>query len=128
MKTVRTVLASAVVLALSAGLMAAPAGAHAKRKAHKHVVVAPAAPVAPVATPSETPEQARARLNAEQAAAAKKQNDDNAAAKAAYDQSVRDRETLIAKQKADYDAAMRKWEADTAACKVGDMSKCAKPM
>ena len=124
MKTVRTVLASAVVLALSAGLMATPVGAHAKRKPLKHAVVAPAAPAA---TPSETPEAARARLNAEQAAAAKKQNDDNAAAKAAYDQSVLDRENLIAKQKADYDAAMRKWEADTAACKAGDLTRCAAP-
>ena len=63
----------------------------------------------------------------EMAAAAQKQNADNAAAKAAYDQAVRDREALIAKQKADYDAAMVKWEADSAACKAGDRSKCAAP-
>ena len=84
MKTIRTMLASAIALALSAGLLAMPA-------------------------------------------AAQKQNADNAAAKAAYDQAARDREALIAKQKADYDAAMVKWEADNAACKAGDKSKCAAP-
>ena len=122
MKTLRTMLTSAAMLALSATLIAVPADARAKRKAPKPVVAA-----APIAAPTESPEAARARLNAEQAAAAQKQNAENAAAKAAYEQSLRDRDALIAKQKAEYDAAMAKWEADTAACKAGDMSKCAKP-
>ncbi len=124
MKSIRTILGSMAMLALGAALIATPADARAKRKPLRPMA---AAAGAPSTTPTETPEAARARLNAEQAAAAKKQNDDNAAAKAAYEQSLRDRETLIAKQKADYDAAMKKWEADSAACKAGDMSKCAAP-
>lgn len=123
MKTIRTMLASAAMLALSAALIAVPADARVKRKPHKPVVAA----AAPSTAPAETAEAARARLNAEQAAAAKKQLDENTAARAAYDQSLRDRDALIAQQKAEYDAAMKKWEADTAACKAGDMSRCAGP-
>ena len=122
MKTIRTALASAAMLALSAALIAAPADARGKRKRPVATAV-----VAPVAVPTESAEAARARLNAEQAAAAKKQNDENAAAKAAYEQALRDRDALIARQKADYDAAMKKWEADTAACKAGDRTRCAPP-
>ena len=122
MKTIRTALASAAVLALSAALIAAPADAGSKRKRPVATAV-----VAPVAPPTESPEAARARLNAEQAAIAKKQNDENAAAKAAYEQALRDRDALIARQKAEYDAAMKKWEADTAACKAGDITRCAPP-
>lgn len=93
-----------------------------------------ATPAFGAAQQAETPEQARARLNAEQAAAAKAQLDQNAASQAAYEAAVKAREAEIARieaetarQKAEYDAAMKKWEADVSACNAGDFSRCAKP-
>lgn len=92
------------------------------------------APALAAAQQAETPEEARARLNSEQAAAAKAQLDQNAASKAAYEEAVRAREAEIARieaetarQKAEYEASMKKWEADVAACNAGDWSRCAKP-
>ena len=85
-------------------------------------------PVVPVVAPTETPEQARVRLNAEQAATAKAQNDRNAANKAAYEAAVAAREAEIAANKAAYDAAMAKWKSDNAACLAGDMTKCSQPL
>lgn len=84
---------------------------------------------------TETPEQERARLNEEQAAAAQAQNDKNAADKAAYEAqvaadkasyeaAVAARDAEIARQKAAHDAAMAKWQADTEACQKGDRSRC----
>ena len=75
----------------------------------------------------ETPEQARARLNAEQAAAAKAQNDKNAANKAAYEAAVAARDAEIAANKAAEDAAHAKWLADTVPCKDDSNTRCAKP-
>jgi hypothetical protein len=116
MKSVRHALAGLTVAALALSLAAVPADAKVKRgpRPAKPVVMAPAA------TPSETPEQARLRLNAEQAAAAKAQNDKNAANKAAY-------EAAVAQQKADADAARAKWLADTVPCKDDPEVRCVKP-
>ena len=110
--------------ALALTLIAPPAAAHAKRKHRAAAVVA--APAA--ATPTETAEQQRVRLNAEQAATAQAQNARNAANKAAYEAAVAARDAEIARQKAEYDAAMVKWKADTAACQAGDMARCGKPV
>ena len=81
-----------------------------------------------------TPEEDRARLNAEQAAAAKAQVDQNTAAQAAYEAAVKAREEAIAAQaaaqaqaQADYEAATAKWQADNAACQGGDKVRCAAP-
>ena len=118
----RIALGSLTAAALLASLPATPVDARTKRKP-KPVAAAPVA-----AAPEETPEQARVRLNAEQAATAKTQNDRNAANKAAYEAAVAARNAQIAKQKADYDAAMAKWKSDNAACLAGDMTKCAQPL
>ena len=107
--------------ALALTLIAPPADAHVKRKHRAAVVAAPAAAV------TETVEQQRVRLNAEQAAAAQAQNARNAANKAAYEAAVAARDAEVAKQKSEYDAAMVKWKADTAACQAGDMARCGKP-
>jgi hypothetical protein len=82
---------------------------------------------------------ARTRLNAEQAEAARRQVDANLAslrayeeAVAAHDRAVQAYEAAVASQKAeaekiqaDYAAAVRKWEADVAACKKGQKAHCA---
>ncbi len=100
----------------------------------------------PTATAAgETPEQARVKLNTEQAAAAKAQLDQNAASAAAYAAAVKTREDeiarqqadhdaaikahddAVARQKAEYDAAMKQWQEDVAACKAGKKDRCAHP-
>ena len=45
----------------------------------------------------------------------------------AYQDALKARDEKIAREKAEYDAAMAKWKADVAACQAGDVSKCAKP-
>ena len=108
---------------------------------------APPAP-APVAAPA-TSEQAqrelaeRERLNQQQAAFAKQQLNQNAANQRAYEQAQRDRAAAIARQKAEYEAAvaateaerlrrerehaaaMARWQADVEACNKGDKTRCA---
>ena len=121
MTRVRIALGSLTAAALLASFAATPVDARTKRKPR------PVA-AAPVAVPTETPEQARVRLNAEQAAAAKAQNDRNAANKAAYEAAVAARDAQIAKDQADYEAAMAKWKSDNAACLAGDMTKCSPPV
>ncbi len=116
MNSVRHTLHGLAIAALALSLAAMPADAKAKRK-HK---TAPVAAAAPTATPSETPEQQRVRLNAEQAATAKAQNDQNVANKAAY-------EAALAQQKTDADAARARWLADTVPCKGDPAVRCAKP-
>ncbi len=120
----RIALGSLTAAALALSFAAAPVDAHAKRKPKP----AAAMPVVPVVAPTENPEQARVRLNAEQAATAKAQNDRNAANKAAYEAAVAAREAEIAANKAAYDAAMAKWKSDNAACLAGDMTKCSPPV
>ena len=122
---VRPALSGLTMAALAFSLIAGPADAKSKRKRQAPAVAT--APATPAATPSETPEQQRARLNAEQAAAAKAQNDRNAANKAAYEAAVAQREADIAKQKADADAAHAKWMAETVPCKDNPETRCAKP-
>lgn len=90
----------------------------------------------PVTTDQAAAETAeRERLNREQAEFAKRQNAENEAARAAYEKALRDREQTIARQQADHQAeldrlarehaeAMVRWEADVAACKKGDISRC----
>lgn len=119
MNSVRNRLHGLAIAVLALSLVAVPADARPKRK-HKAAPVAAAAPVAPAATPSETPEQQRLRLNAEQAATARAQNDQNVANKAAY-------EAALAQQKADADAARARWLADTVPCKSDPEVRCAKP-
>jgi hypothetical protein len=102
----------------------APADARPRKPAAKPPAAAPAP--APAVMPTLTPEQQRAEANAAQAKAAADQNAQNAANQQAYQDALKAREEKIARDKAEYDAAMKKWEADTAACKAGDVSKCAK--
>ena len=120
-------------------LIAVPAAAYAQQMRRPRM---PAATVVRLralgAVPVESPEQQRARLNAEQAAAAQAQNDKNAASKAAYEAqvaadkaayeaAVSARDAEVARQKAEHDAAMAKWQADSDACKAGDRTRCGKP-
>ncbi len=123
---VRQALTGLTMAALALSLAAVPADAKAKRK--RASAVTTAMPVVPVVAPSETPEQARVRLNAEQAAAAKAQNDKNAATKAAYEAAVAQREAEIARQKAADEAAHAKWLAETVPCKSDPNVRCAKPL
>ena len=93
---------------------------------------------APVAAPTEAPDQQQQAANAAQAKAAQDQVAANAAAQLAYQEAVKARDEKIARDKAEYeakiasdkaahDAIMQKWQADVAACKAGDVSRCAKP-
>ena len=124
MTKIRTLFGVASLALLGAALATTPADAKGKRK-HRPVA---AATVAVPATPApESSEAARARLNAEQAVAAKAQVDANVAAQAAYDKALADEAARAAKEKADYDASMVKWRADVEACKGGDKTRCAKP-
>lgn len=95
-----------------------------------------ATPVAIDVAPVETEEQVRARLNAEQAAFARKQAEETAANQRAYEEALVAREAEIQRQQQAYqdetarlarehDAAMARWRADAEACKKGDRSRCA---
>ena len=112
----RIALGSLTAAALALSFAATPVDARAKRQPKP----AAAMPVVPVVAPTENPEQARVRLNAEQAAIAKAQNDRNATNKAAY-------EAALAQQKADADAARAKWLADTVPCNTDPEVRCVKP-
>jgi hypothetical protein len=92
----------------------------------------------PAPEPKVSVEEAAATrsLNADQAAAAKREieryeadkkriADEQAAKEAAYRKALADREALIAENDRKAREAVRKWEADVAACKAGDRSKCA---
>ncbi len=98
----------------------APVDARPRKKAPTPAAVTPAE----VPTPSA--EEQRAAANAEQAKAAQAQAQTNAANQQAYQDAVKARDEKIAREKAEYEAAMAKWKADTAACQAGDVSKCAK--
>lgn len=97
--------------------------------------VPPPAP-APSASPSMTPEEQRAKLNAEEAIRAQQQVDENVARElnnrdSARDAAARQREYEAAKARYDaqvvrYQAEMEKWKADVAACQAGDRTRCAK--
>lgn len=104
----------------------------------------------PVSIPV-TPAQARAeveltkRLNREQAEFAQRQLAANAAAKRAHALAEAERAATIARQQQEHAAeiaayeatreererdhaeAMARWRADVAACKAGDISRCAPP-
>ncbi|PKP88239.1 MAG: hypothetical protein CVT78_02945 [Alphaproteobacteria bacterium HGW-Alphaproteobacteria-17] len=99
---------------------------------------APTPAPAPVPEPKVSAEELAATrsLNADQAATAKREieryeadkkriADEQAANEAAYRKALADREALIAENDRKAREAMRKWEADVAACKAGDRSKCA---
>ncbi len=111
-------------MAALAGLGLAIAGPAAANN-HKQAAATALAAPAPAATLS--PEEQRAAANAEQAKAAQAQAQSNAANQQAYQDALKARDEKIAREKAEYDAAMAKWKADTAACQAGDVSKCAKP-
>jgi hypothetical protein len=81
---------------------------------------------------------AREKLNREQAVFAAGQLADNKAAQEAFEQAKREREATIARQQAEHRAeverlerehaaAIKRWEADAAACRAGDMARCAAP-
>ncbi len=125
MKTTRTAVALLGALGCLALAATAPADARPRKKAARPA----AAVIAPVPASSPTPsaEEQRAAANAEQAKAAQAQAQTNAANQQAYQDSLKARDEKIAREKAEYDAAMAKWKADTAACQTGDISKCAKP-
>ena len=116
---------------------------------HGGPAAAAAQPPAPPVTVPATSEQEqrelaeRERLNQQQADFAKQQLQQNAANQRAYEQAERDRAATIARQKAEYDAAvaateaerlrrerehaeaMARWQADVEACKKGDKTRCA---
>lgn len=98
----------------------------------------PATNTAPDGT---TPEERSntARLNAEQASRARQDNVTYQQEVSAAQQQVAHDQTVFAEETAAYEAekarvaAMSaeermKWEADAAACKGGDLTRCAKPM
>lgn len=110
MKAFRTALASMVALSLIAG--------------------APLAANKPKKDPSSIPEPAniteqRAKLNAEQAEIGRKREEANAASKLAYEEAVRAQREAAAKAQAEYEAKLKKWQEDVAACKAGDVKRCA---
>ncbi len=121
MKTTRTGLALLGALSCLALAATAPADARPRKQAAKPPAAAPAA------VPTATAEEQRAAANAEQAKVAQTQAAANAANMQAYQDSVRARDEQIARDKAAYEASVKKWEADVAACQAGDVSKCAKP-
>lgn len=121
MKTTRTALALLGALSCLSLAATAPADARPRKKPAKPVATAP------VAVPTPSAEEQRAAANAEQAKAAQAQAQTNAANQQAYQDAIKARDEKIAREKAEYDAAMAKWKADTAACQAGDVSKCAKP-
>lgn len=116
MTTTRTAFALLSALSCLALAATAPADARPRKKAPT-----------PAAVPTPSAEEQRAAANAEQAKAAQAQTQTNAANQQAYQDAVKARDEQIAREKAEYDAAMAKWKADTAACQAGDVSKCAKP-
>lgn len=120
MTTIRTGFALLGAFGCLALAATAPADAKPRKKAAQPAAAAAAAP-----TP--TPEEQRAAANAEQAKAAQAQAQTNAANQQAYQDALKARDEKIAREKAEYDAAMEKWKADTAACQAGDLSRCAKP-
>ena len=84
----------------------------------------------------DTPEEANAAINAQQAEAARQQLDQNAASRRAYEEALVAREQKIreeqeayeaeaAKRAREYEEAMAKWRADVAACEAGDLTRCA---
>lgn len=103
----------------------------------------PAAKIVPAekkAPDGTTPEErsSTARLNAEQAARARRDNVTYEQEVSAAQQQVAHDQTVFAEETAAYEAekarvaAMSaeermKWEADAAACKGGDLTRCAKP-
>ena len=111
-------LARQLVLAALLAMAVAPMSSHAAKR-----VPAPKAAAA-AAEPGPTPEQLRAQINAEQAAVARQQLELNAANQKAYDEAVKAREAEIARINAEYEAAMKKWKEDTAACTAGDTTRC----
>lgn len=97
--------------------------------------------VAAVQAPAQDavdPEAQRARLNAEQAAAARAQVEQNEVNQAAHDSADKARAEAIAahqaaaaQAQADYQAALaahqakvKQWEAEVAACKKRDRKRC----
>jgi hypothetical protein len=103
-----------------------------------------AAQSVPVSSVQEQAElAAREQLNREQAAFAARQLSENRAAQEAFDKATQERAATIARQQAEYQAAlaaqaaeaarrnaehaaaMERWRADVAACKAGNTSRCA---
>ncbi len=118
------------------GLVITPVAAKPRKARPKPPAATPVA--SPVAAPVEAPDQQQQAANAAQAKAAQDQVAANAAAQLAYQEAVKARDEKIARDKAEYeakiasdkaahDAIMQKWQADVAACKAGDVSRCAKP-
>lgn len=100
---------------------------------------------APATTDERANDQAeQERLNREQADFSMRQLAENEANKSGYQQAVQEREATIARQQAEYEAAvaaaeterlrlvqeheaaMARWRADVEACEKGDRSRCAK--
>lgn len=82
-----------------------------------------------------TPAAARAALNREQADSARRQLEENAASKQAFENAQAAREAQIEADQARYEAetarlateheaAMARWRDDVAACRGGDRTRC----
>lgn len=94
------------------------------------ITAAPLAAAKPGKDPSSIPEPAnvteeRARLNAEQAEIGRKRAEANAASAKAYEEALRAQQEAAAKAQAEYEARLKKWQEDVAACKAGDVRRCA---
>lgn len=132
--------AAAVALLGSGQAMAfqAPHGSVAAKKVVPAEKLAPAEKKAPNGT---TPEEISntARLNAEQASRARQDNVTYEQEVSAAQQQVAHDQTVFTEETAAYEAEKArvaalsaeermKWEADAAACKAGDLTRCAKPV
>ena len=129
----RTLLAlgTAVAALGLAPLAVAQSGSLAEEMAQAGPATDAAADVHNAAPATDASTQERARLNQEQANAARAQLEENAASKRAYDDAVTERETLIRQQeasaaqaRADHEAAMVRWQETVKACKRGDRKRC----
>ena len=120
MIAIHSLLVRPLALATLLAIAAAPVSLHAAKRPPAPKVAA----AAPAAAPGPTPEQLRAQINAEQAAVARQQLDLNTANQKAYDEAVKARDAEIARVNAEYEAAMKKWKEDTAACTTGDTTRC----
>lgn len=133
----RMILAATTALALFGAGQAAAVQAPAETPA----AVDPASATAKKLPDGTTPEERAntARLNAEQASRAKaetvtyQQEVSAAAQQVAHDQTEFAEETAVYEAEKARVAAMSaeermKWEADVAACKAGDTTRCAKPV
>ena len=133
--------AAAAVALLGSGQAMALQATHGTVADKKVVPAAKLAPAEKKAPHGTTPEEISntARLNAEQASRARQDNVTYEQEVSAAQQQVAHDQTVFTEETAAYEAEKArvaalsaeermKWEADAAACKAGDLTRCAKPV